>query len=265
MENKKTILQYARDNAFETLKEETKEMEDLSFIRDAHGEGLLHWAAKNNNIEMMAYLMDDKKCYINLCNYYGASALHYAAISKSKEATEFLIGRYVNPRLISAFSGRKAHESSGSEEITDILTKYLLEFEEKILNNPFSNYKYRYADHWSTSMHALSHPNTDFYIDYPISPMAKMWYKKEGLSKLIEICKEQDLKYQKYLYENVKDSNKYCLICGCRAFQPCRYCKKVSICLGCLDAKYNDPLGLRRLIAQNVDIHLNNCMSGIFE
>ena len=129
----------------------------------------------------------------------------------------------------------------------------------KILYNPFSNFKYRYAMHWRNSMNALIHPNKTICKGFTCYPQASLIYKsKQGLSKLIEICKENDKEYEKYLDKEIEENYNECIICKSNVNELCPYCKKVPLCNQCM---INTDIGVNQLM----QIHVNNCKTGIFE
>ena len=52
-------------------------------------------------------------------NYYGATPLYYAV--KSRQSVEYLIGLCADPRMKSAFTGKRPVDIADDSEIKDIL------------------------------------------------------------------------------------------------------------------------------------------------
>ena len=253
------VLGLIVDGKFDEFKLVTKDMIDLPVLLDKHGENALHWAATKNNVELLEYLCEEKKCYVNMVNYYGASPLYYAAMSNAKEAVEHLISKKADPRLVSAFTRMKPVDAATNLDIKYILSAYTTRFE-KILKNPFSNFAYRMADHWRTSMQKLIHPNGErFYNGYPCYPMATFIYKDKGAMMLLDRCKVADAKYQCYFDGLIKDNFKQCLVCESNVedSDKCKFCGKVSICEEC----YSNP---NPAVRERFEIHTYNCKKGLF-
>lgn len=249
------LIQLIKDDKFDEFMEQTRDIDNLSEIFDVHGESLLHWAVTKNNVELMKYLIQ-KKCYINHENYRGATPLYYAAMNGATECVEYLVNQKADPRTISTFSGVKAKDVTNDKTLKDFLEKYTNDFEE-LLDKHVSTFAYRMAVHWRMSMNKLIHPAGNKYFgNYPEYPMARVYYKMDGLSKLIEICKEMDEKYEKYVYSNdgldkIDDKDR-CLICDCSTENMCPQCEQVCMCGECL-------INYDECVMQMVDIHLNNC------
>jgi hypothetical protein len=194
-----------------------------------------------------------------MLDFYCTSSLYKAASLNNKDAIEFLIENNADPREISIISGQRAIDITTNKEIKQILTEYTNNFF-KIIKNPFSNFRYRVACDLRMSLHYLRHPNAkNFYQGFICNSTAELYFKNDGISKLIEICHNNDKEYEKYLIEEQNNNFNNCLICDCYMNEPnlCPICKTVSICNECI--KNQDPIVNRRL-----QIHTNNCKTGIF-
>jgi len=260
------LFEQAKKGNWENFKEKIDKLEDAYIGLDGHGETFLHWAAANNNVEIMEYLVDVKKCYINQVNFYHATPLLYAAMNDADEAITFLISRWADPRQASAFSGKRPAEAC--TQGTDLHTKlanYTSLFERRLLTRPRPCFQYRMADHWRTSMQALRHPNGKrFYSGYPIHPMATVHFRRpDGPKILIEICKEMDSRYEAYLRLAEGDDGSHlehqnaCIVCESSTRAKCSYCGLVALCEEC---QRNCDL----IVKQMREIHTNNCRTGKF-
>lgn len=159
MEYSEQLINLVQQGDTAAFKEAVKDKSDLSLCCDVHGGTLLHWAARTNNRELAEFLIDEKKAYMDLPDFRGASVLYYAAHANARDVVALLIARKADPRQVSAFSGKKAKDVASDNEVRQMLEEYTEHFESVILPNPFSNFAYRVADYWRTSLHLLLHPN----------------------------------------------------------------------------------------------------------
>ncbi|KAL9644634.1 hypothetical protein ABK040_015373 [Willaertia magna] len=260
--NTNTLFQALNDKdneLFTSLLTSNDDLKDLNLnlLCDPHGDTLLHYASRTNNIEIVKYLIEEKQCYINMSNYRGATPLYYASLSASNDVVNYLIEKKADPRQVSTFSGLKAADVCKDLNLKKQLTEYALKFEE-ILYNPVYNFRYRIADHWRTSMLMIRHPNPNFYFGFKPYPEAVVLGKKD-LGLLIEECKIQDKKYENYLIGEIRDETNICLLCDSivENCPKCKFCNKVNICDNCLNSKDVS-------VAQKVLIHVNNCKSKLY-
>lgn len=228
-------------------------------IKNSKGDTCLHLAANKNNVDLLRFLCEEKGLSPNLVNYYGASPLYYAASSAAKQAVEYLISRKADPRLFSAFTGSRPAEVATVPDIVVLLVEYTKKFE-TILANPYSNFDYRMADHWRTSMQQLIHPNNNFYEGFPCYPLAKSIFDTQGLRALADRCREEEVKYEIYIDGSVVPNRTQCLICESNVdpSQQCKFCNKVLICGEC----HTNP---DIIVNTRFQIHTNNCRKGIFK
>ena len=245
------IMKLAENNNIDDLIKQSKNIDDLSLYLTSHGETILHLGGRNNNVKMIEYGIS-KKCYVNMCDYYGATPLYHASSQNSYNVVKYLIKLNADPRLISAFSGYNPCEIAKTLKIKKTLIDYTNKFEE-ILKNPYSNFAYRLAYELRYFFISLIHPNKHFCVGQYINLKMKQLHENNKINEMIEMCKEYDKKYEVYLLDKTEhpNINNKCLICSKNCNELCISCKKVYICNNCLHSK--DEEILCKLL-----IHLNN-------
>ena len=254
----KEVMDLGANNKLEELMERTKDIDDLSMYLTPYGENILHLGGRNNNVKMLEYGIA-KKCYVNMCDYYGASPLYHASSRSSFDAVKYLVSLDADPRLISSFSGKNPRDTAKDETIRNFLTEYTKRFE-KILENPYSNFAYRVTYEIRYSFFSLIHPNKEFYYGQIVDPKVKQLYDEEKINEIIDFCKECDKKYEIYLQDETKHPNMQgkCLLCEEKCDKMCQICGKAYICEKCLSS--DKEIDKYKLI-----IHTNNCKRGIFK
>jgi hypothetical protein len=134
---------------------------------------------------------------------------------------------------------------------------------QKIWDNPYSQYDYERARYWKLSLEYILHPNAkNVFPNFIPYPMAKIIYNNQGLEGLINVCKEEDNKYESYIkitdsgmkLKRIKKRTKECLICQASGIklEKCDICNTVPICHEC---KINSDFLVRYLMF----IHSNPC------
>lgn len=223
-----------------------KSPKELISATTSYGESLLTIAAQVDATEIVEYLLS-VGVYKNQLDTRGGTALMRAAVAKSYKTIDILISQLVDPRLVSSFSGKKAHEVIDHPP----LTRYANRFE-ALLSNPFFNYKYRLVYEFRYALADLAKPGlVKGSPKHPLLDGVTNW-----LDKLDQI-KTMEKEYEQYLKGDVPPI-KGCLYCDQATDQKCKICKKVSICSSCLQA--NNPL-----LSVSKAIHTNNCKQGIFK
>lgn len=232
--------------------------EELEREVTSHGESLLIVAAQVDNIEVVSVLLK-RKIYKNHVDYRGGTALIRAALPPvpggmlsqqggSRRTIDLLLKELVDPRPISSFSGKKAHEMIVYPPLIEYFNKF-----EGLMKNPYFNFHYRRAEFLRTSLFRLAHPaKGEFYRglpDHPAVDKNKPWY--EQLRQL----KQCESRYEQYLTIKVEDSG--CLYCNRVVDTLCPGCQKARICSTC-ESSY-DPL-----IVIYRELHDNNCDRGVF-
>lgn len=254
------IMDLARDNNLSELIEKTKDITDLSMYLTSHGETILHLGGRNNNVQMIEYGLS-KKCYVNMCDYYGATPLYQAASKDSFDAVKYLVSKNADPRLKSAFSGLNSYDTAKDKKVKEFLLDYLTSFE-KILSHPYSNFAYRVAYESRYSLFSLLHPRKGWY-NGSINKLIQKLYDDKKITDAFEFCKAADKKYEMYLLDDKKyiDFSKCdtCLICDEKSSKmtPCDICNKAYICEKCRGDK-------NEYTQYKLTIHTNNCNQGLF-
>src|SRR5688572_15052922 len=110
------LISLIKDDKFEDFISQTNHLPNLSTILDGHGENCLHYAAAKDNVDLLKYLIS-KKCYVNLVNFYSASPLYYAAMKNAKNAVKYLIDLKADPRITSAYTGKKPKEIATENDV----------------------------------------------------------------------------------------------------------------------------------------------------
>jgi hypothetical protein len=87
-----------------------------------------------------------------------------AALAKSTEMIDLLLAHYVDRRSISSFSGKRASHMIDYPPLMEYNDKF-----EKILENPFFNFRYRVADYFRTGLAKMKHPNPNFIKEMQLS------------------------------------------------------------------------------------------------
>lgn len=249
------ILAAVKENDMEKLLSLAEQLTDLSHIFAPHGENLIHFAARNNNVDMLEYLFN-KGVYINHRNFYNATPLYYAAYEDAKEACEWFVEKLADPRPKSTFSGKTAFDVA-EDNARNALYDYAVTYEQ-LMESPYFHYLQKIADHYTFSMCLMLHPRGEDYCrGYSIAKDLVDVDKKGGLQGVIEKCKEMDKKYHRYLLMDLPKITG-CLVCSKKTKHFCEYCKKVPICEDCYDP--NTQLEVNRCI-----FHINACRNGQFK
>ena len=117
-----TLLRYKRDNeAFEIMKSDADEMQ----ILDENGKSVLHFAVRNNNLEMVNYICKEAAELIPLKDNRGRSALFDAVLYNSYDAGKKLINEGADP-YVPDNQGSSAYflaQQRNDEEWIHILSK----------------------------------------------------------------------------------------------------------------------------------------------
>ncbi|RDD34928.1 Ankyrin repeat protein [Wolbachia endosymbiont of Cylisticus convexus] len=93
------------------------------------GETALHEAARNGHLDVVKYLVDDKKADVNQKDICGETALHEAARNGHKDVVTTLLKKGANP-LIKNKKGKTPRDLANDKNITQLLK----EAEEQIIS-----------------------------------------------------------------------------------------------------------------------------------
>ncbi|EFC42840.1 ankyrin domain-containing protein [Naegleria gruberi] len=234
--------------------------EDISLVCDHHGESFLHYASRSGNFEMVKYLLEEKKIFIDMQNYRSASPLYYAAYSGFPEIVEYLMEMRADPTHASSFSGRKPHEVCSSGEMKGKLTQYFTKFE-SIKKDPFYNFKYRMGEYWRQNLFYFRHPNAEGYFQgLQVFPKAREIVVNSDIQELLKVVIEKRSEYDSFFTDDRKNqAHDECLLCNeiVENCAKCKFCRMVNLCTKCENSSDQSITVMKT-------IHQNNCKSGMY-
>ncbi|KAL6952094.1 hypothetical protein U1Q18_051914 [Sarracenia purpurea var. burkii] len=94
-ETQKTIFDWVKEGDLEKLK--TKNFDPN--CQDDQGLALLHWAADRGDLDIVRYLVEEKKANMDCLDNEGQTALHYAAACGYPTVVEYLINAGANCKI----------------------------------------------------------------------------------------------------------------------------------------------------------------------
>lgn len=136
------FLTAVEDNDHAKAMELLPQVEAPYLYRSLHGETALHWASKNNDVELITILIQ-KGCSPNDKNFRGTAPLYYSASTNAKEACIALLEAGADPRERSGFSGQYPDDITTSQELCDILYNARMTIEDAINADFNLNLMYR--------------------------------------------------------------------------------------------------------------------------
>lgn len=95
LENQKTIFDWVKEGNLEKLKSESFDPNS----KDDQGLAPLHWAADRGDLDIVRYLVDEKKANVDCLDNEGQTPLHYAAACGYPTIVEYLIKAGANSKI----------------------------------------------------------------------------------------------------------------------------------------------------------------------
>ncbi len=136
------FLTVAENNDHDEAMKLLETIEKPYLLRSLHGETSLHWASKNDDVQLINELIK-KGCSPNDKNFRGTGPLYYGASTNAKEACIALLMAGADPRERSGFSGKYPDEITTSKEICDLLYNARISIEDAISEDPSLELMYR--------------------------------------------------------------------------------------------------------------------------
>lgn len=207
-----------------------------------NGETLLHWASAFNHVEIVKYILDNKKLHVNIENYRGTNSLIYACKKDVENAAviRLLLTYKADPSITSGFTGMRPDETVEDEGLKTELIQSLEKIPlQKIPNGVrvkpgFTLYQsYQYRKYKWALMHLNYLTSKWKHIVHGFEPHPQLldMFEAAGALEFSKFCDQELETYHNMLVDD-DDDEKKCLECGdiIDTLKKCGRCKKVYFC-----------------------------------
>lgn len=215
-----------------------------------HGETLLHWAAAFNNADICRYLISEKKLHINIENFRGTTALHYAAMNNCAQSIGVLLEFHANPRIRSGFSSLfpfqvttdptlRSRLETADEELVPITGFDSGPLRAKDDASLQASYNYRYymmllsnLNYYLRKIHLPSGLSGPIY-DVTLHPDAIKIFESDGIIGLAQKCQDAWISSLSLFSSEKHGSEPKPMCLACNKSSPgsrCSKCRAVYFC-----------------------------------
>lgn len=199
------------------------------------GDNPLHWAAQNNDVDLIEELIEKHHFSPNTCNFRATNSLYFAAIHNNMDACKKLLEYGADPRDKSGFSSWYPDEAAEDSEIKEFLFKLRTRLENAIEHNSALNSIYRIRRWGEDCISYFTQKSTPGEKFWPEDYIILDGFTEENIAEMAQKLQEEWKIFNKLLDDWEKGcfkNNQVCVFCCSTEGKKllCGKCREVYYC-----------------------------------